>query len=182
MNGVGNDGRGFNENLLHVGRLADHNVVGVHSPSFGIGWDAVRYGAGRFHIATESAQQIGQLWMDFFEKFPKGYVCWTCHSRGVVDTRNALITFPPHLRERITVIAVAPGCFIEKHLCGRIMHLVSTRDVVPCLDLNGMIRCWNSIEFLNPSSMAPTVDHPFMSDTYTVPLQNKYRRFYEDHR
>ena len=91
--------------------------------------------------------------------------------------RNALRTMPKELRDRIYVIAVAPGAYIDAELCGGIVHLVSQRDIVPWSDFAGRLRCRDTIEYLSPDQDAPLFDHGFDSPTYTKPLEKHITRF-----
>lgn len=45
-----------------------------------------------------------------------------CHSQGAVHIRNALIDYSPELRERIIVVAIAPGAYVYKEICASVIH------------------------------------------------------------
>ncbi len=180
LNGIMNTFADFKTSLINFAELTNHNVVGVYSPSFGFFWDAIRYVAARFHIATETVKEIHKVWNQFFDSYPNGYVFCLPHSRGVVDLRNALMTYPPHLRERIFVIAIAPGCFVDEHLCREVFHLVCKGDPVPLFDLTGMLRCSNTIQFLDPVAGAPL--HSVTSEVYKKPSMYLYENLYEKYK
>jgi RHS repeat-associated protein len=166
MNGASNEYKDFQNSLIYLGKLAGYNVSGVHSPSFGFFGDTVRYLAARLHIGTETVKKIRQLWDSFFARCPEGYILWFCHSRGVVDSRNALEGYPVELQRRIKLVPIAPGAFVHKRLCGEVTHLVSTRDVVPWLNPSGMLQCRSTVNFLTPHPNAPVLDHTVISETY----------------
>lgn len=180
-NGIMNNYQTCQENVLHMAKLANHNVTTVHAASYGLGWDLTLAAAGRCGIASEATQSLLETWNNFFDACPNGYVCHTTHSRGAIYTRNALLSYPPHLRERISVVAIAPAAFIEKRLCERVIHFVS-RDIVPFTDPIGMIRNWDTIRFISPSPSASWLDHNSISDTYIPGLQEFYQNCEMEHR
>ncbi len=51
-------------------------------------------------------------------------------------------------------------------------HFVSTfRDIVPLIDIPGMVRSWNTIEWLSAHPDAALLDHSCMSPTYQQRLK-----------
>ncbi len=83
-NGILNDRpRGFRKYI--TSKLANHNMIGVHSPTFGITNDGIRYGLARAGVASETAGEIIKCWSECFKENRNAYICWTCHSRGVVE-------------------------------------------------------------------------------------------------
>ena len=177
---MGNKLKQAHNSQIYLAKLANHNMVWVHSPTYGPFWDGMRYGLGKLNVCTETVKEIKSLWYKYFKDHPDGYISWTCHSRGVLDTRNALKAFPEDLRERIVILAVAPGCFIDKSLCGSVTHLVS-RDLVPGLSPIDMLRCWDTIKFVNPHPKAPVNDHPLLSPTYRPHIRRFYNKFSSDY-
>lgn len=162
--------------FVHLATLANQNFVGVHSATFGPAWDLFRCITGRQRIATETVQKIHEVWYNFFKDNPNGRICWTAHSRGCIDTRNALLSFPKNLRKRISLIAVAPGCFIERFLCRDVRHLVSRGDVIPFTDLEGMLRCAGTIDFVQAGTSLLD-SHTLTSSVYENRLEALYLRY-----
>ena len=182
VNGILTPFKSFANNMFYLSDLYDSNVEGVHSPTFGIRRDLQRYFGGLYYgIATETVVKIQELWQNYFDKNPNGRIFWVCHSRGAVDTRNALINFPEELRNRITILAIAPGAYIDDRLCEKVVHLVSTRDIVPCVDYGGRIRCWHTTKVLKRHPKAPLHDHDFMSPTYVKEIKGQYKEFLDRH-
>ena len=62
-----------------------------------------------------------------------------CHSQGAIHVRNALLDYPPNLRSRIIVVAVAPGAYIYRKSCDTATHyrVRAARDPVPRIDREG---------------------------------------------
>ena len=96
-----------------------------------------------------------------------------CHSQGAIHVRNALLDYPPELRERILVVAIAPAAYIYQETCAKIIHYRAEwwRDFVPRFDRAGARREKNSIITLASDSKASAFDHEFMSPTYQERLR-----------
>lgn len=56
-----------------------------------------------------------------------------CHSAGAIHTNNALSSLPKHLKDRVIVVAVAPGGPVDAANCHKVLPLVSEGDIVPKL-------------------------------------------------
>jgi hypothetical protein len=91
-----------------------------------------------------------------------------CHSQGAIHTRNALLDYPPALRARILVVAIAPGGYIYQQTCAQVVHYraKSWRDYIPWLDKAGANREKNTSIDVTSHAEAPWHDHTFNSPTY----------------
>lgn len=176
VNGNDNNNNSFRRSMIHLASLANHNFIAVHSPTFGLAGDIFRCISGKFRVASETVKKIHDVWYDFFRKNPHGRVCWTAHSRGCIDTRNALLSFPKELRERITIIAVAPACFIEPELCQESYYLVSKGDLIPYTDFSRMIKYQHLIDFV-PADTSMLSSHALTSQVYEPHLERLYQNF-----
>ncbi len=76
------------------------------------------------------------------------------------------MTYPEELRQRIMVVAIAPGAYIDDKYAYQVTHYRSTRDIVPLLDFVGAFRCRDSTVVLKPHPNAPWFDHSINSPTY----------------
>jgi hypothetical protein len=118
-------------------------------------------------INTRPVKLLKQEWEDYFKNCgDDGIIIHYCHSQGAIQTRNALRSLDPELRKRIYVIAVAPAVYIDKDLCGQVVHLVSSRDPVPWIDFMGRMRNKDTIWVLDRHPDASYFDHCFKSPTY----------------
>ena len=91
-----------------------------------------------------------EQWYEFFKNAgPDALFLQIGHSDGCTNIRNGLIDFPEDLRQRIVVLGVAPGSFIDKELCRRVVHLCSHWDPVPKTDMAGMERCRDTIIYVD---------------------------------
>ena len=176
VNGVANNLEDAMNMALHFATLLDHDITFTHAASFGLPLDAVRYTLSRRGFVGEVVKKIHENWDRHFDKNPGKYLFWICHSCGVVDTRNALKAYPPHLRDRIVILALAPGGFIESDLCAAVLHVVSSYDPVPRLDPIGWIRCSHTIEVVKGQGFT---DHLVTHNMYKDATINYYQLFKE---
>ena len=180
LNGVGNGYNDCLESSTHLGILLNHNVMITHSGTFGPFYDYERYLCARFGFTCEITTKIHESWNRYFDKNPDGYIFWVCHSRGAVDTANALATFSEELRQRIVVVAVAPGGLIDPNLCHSVVHLIASEDLVPRLDPYNWSKYSHTFKRVQGSSTFG--DHSFNNEIYADPLAFLYRNFLRDYK
>ncbi|MDP1881207.1 MAG: RHS repeat-associated core domain-containing protein [Parachlamydiaceae bacterium] len=169
-NGMFNEFKEFIKSMEYVSFLTKCNLTGVHSPAYIPGWDFVRTIIAKLGICTETTRKIQECWNNYLNENPNGNIIWVCHSRGAIDTKNALIHFPEELRSRIHVIAVSPGSFIEKNLCGSIKHLVCVGDPVQLFNLHKLGVCWDTIKFIKPNGLD---GHSFQNEIFQDHIQEE---------
>ena len=134
--------------------------------------------------STEPVRLLTQEILDTFEKKEENYqILINCHSQGAIITRNALMQIPPHLRKRVTVVAINPAAYIDRFLCGDVAHFVSSRDwSVPYIDKAGRERCKDTIyevPFKKSSALGLNwlCDHSFLSKTFEERLREVNEEF-----
>lgn len=128
--------------------------------------------------APPAVCKLQEIWNAFFHQAGKNELYLQfCHSEGAILVRNALLDYPDHLREKIIVVAIAPGAYIPREICARPIHYVSTRDVVPRFDRKGRKLCKNTTVILKPHKKAPWFDHSFQSETYKEAIQYEYNEY-----
>jgi hypothetical protein len=114
------------------------------------------------------------MWNNYFERSSAdAFFLMICHSEGAIHVRNALLDYPPELRKRILVVAIAPAAYIYKETCAKVFHYRAKpgRDLIPRIDIPGAERSKNTIVDLDSHSGATIFDHEFMSPTYKEQLQ-----------
>ena len=166
------------ENLDHLSELAGEEIYGFFDPTKGALRDAVEYLA-RLIIpgySNQAKERIKESIMKDYNSNPDKDVLKIAHSRGCLDLRNALRELPPEVRERVCVIAVAPGAYIDDHLCKQVRHLVSPYDLVPRIDFLGRMRCQNTIVTLKPQSIV--TDHCLTSSVYNEDISKLSYNFH----
>jgi len=106
-----------------------------------------------------------------------------CHSQGAIHVRNALLDYPPELRERILIVAIAPAAYIYQETCAKVIHYRAEwwRDFVPRFDRAGAKREKDSIFTLKSHPDASIFDHEFISPTYEKKLAENIASYIDSH-
>ena len=102
------------------------------------------------------------MWNSFFDKSSaNAKFLMICHSQGAIHVRNALLDYPPELRKRIIVVAIAPAAYIYQKTCAKMIHYRAEwwRDFVPRLDRAGARKEKVTIVNLSSHLNAPAFDH-----------------------
>ena len=174
VNGAGNTFEDFKKNIIHLAESTKYNVNGVYCPTFGLRGDEFTYNQSRKnYIAFESTREIQKNVIAFHQSSsPAATILIMPHSRGAVYTRNALLDSSKLIRQKVEILAVAPGGYIDPHLCNRVRHIESSRDCVPYFDYAGRRRCRDTITTLKPHPDADKFDHSFTSPTFTLKTKN----------
>ena len=175
INGVWNDFDGAKESARYLSKLTGgYNIHGVYNATHGKSVDILECNIGLKYIATEPVRQLHKMWNSFFDRSSaKAKFLMICHSQGAIHVRNALLDYPPELRERILVVAIAPGGYIYQETCAQVIHYRTElcRDFISHLDRSGAEREKKTIVTLQSHPCADLFDHEFMSRTYKLTLQ-----------
>ena len=132
-------------------------------------------------IATEPVKMIHETWNRVFSKNKNARILQICHSQGAINVRNALLSYDPALRLQIDVVAIAPGGYIYSDTCGSVHHyrVPIYRDIVPYLDVAGLIRERHTTTTLKPHKDARWYDHTITSPTYQDVIKDHINKFKE---
>ncbi len=169
INGIMNTLKDAHATARALSEMAsDHYVNFVYNQSRGFIADIARcFFELYFYMQTRAVKNQQKAWDAYFTvASPEAFLYHECHSEGAIITRNALMTYPEELRQRIMVVAIAPGAYIDKKYAYQVTHYRSTRDIVPLLDFVGAFRCRDSTVVLKPHPNAPWLDHSINSPTY----------------
>ena len=182
INGVWNDFEAAKDNAQYLSKLAGgYNVHAVYNATHGTCADLKECRMGLNYIATDPVRLLRKMWNSFFEKSSAdAKFLMVCHSQGSIHVRNALLDFPPELRERIVVIAIAPAAYIYQKTCAQVINYRNasiTRDFVPRIDKNGAEREQETIIELISHPDASRFDHEFQSLTYQDALIRRLNGF-----
>lgn len=172
------------ERAIRCGRTisnlgGDFNVYVVYNPTHGFWGDLTKCFFELFQFkVTAPVKKLHEKWNYFFENAPSDAICLQfCHSQGAIQVRNALLCYPPELRKRIDIVAIAPAAYISEDICHRIYHYVSRRDIVPKIDRSGKKRCENTIVVLTPHPKAAFFDHHFLSPTFRPAIAHHLKQY-----
>lgn len=181
INGVWNNFDGSRASTRYLSTIAaGFNIHAVYNPTHGYFTDLFECFLGSNFIATNPVRQLHKMWDSFFEKrSASAKFLMICHSQGATHVRNALLDYPPELRERILVVAIAPASYIYKETCAQVIHYRAEwhRDLVPRIDFAGAQREKESVVTLSSDPNASLFDHEFMSPTYKERLQEHIRHY-----
>jgi hypothetical protein len=113
-----------------------HAMHCVYAAGQGV-WDLPSAALGQnLHLLPQGRLLI-QRWTEFFARAePQDKYLQICVSRGAIDVAAALAALPHELKQRIIVIAIAPGYLIEQGSCYKMINLVIKEDSVPYLAPN----------------------------------------------
>ena len=183
VNGMDNDFETARASAEYLSRLAGgYCVHSVYNATHGRRTDLIECNMGLNYIATEPVRLIHQMWNSFFDRSSAtAKFLMVCHSQGAIHVRNALLDYPPELRERIIVVAIAPGGYIYQESCIQVTHYRNAskwRDPVPRIDKKGAARSKETIVDIASHSDAGLHDHRFLSPTYYDALKNETRKFW----
>ncbi len=180
INGIWNGSKGSKECAEYVSKLSGgYNIDYVYNATHG-DKDIPECILGLFYIATEPVRQLKNMWNNFFEKSSaNAKYLMICHSQGAIHVRNALLDYPPELRERILVVAIAPAAYIYQDTCAKVVHYRAEwwRDFVPRFDRAGARREKDTIFNLASHPSAAFFDHDFMSPTYHMILKENIQYY-----
>jgi Protein of unknown function (DUF687) len=183
INGIWNVAKGSKESVEYLSRLSGgYNIHAVFSATHGTCVDLKECKKGLSYIATEPVRQLYKMWNSFFEKSSaNAKFLMICHSQGAIHVRNALLDYPPELRERILVVAIAPAAYIYQETCAKVIHYRAEwwRDFIPRFDRAGAKREKDSVVTLRSHPDAAAFDHEFMSPTYQERLQRQLIHYIE---
>ncbi len=112
----------------------EEEIQWVYNRSHGFFADLVRSFLYMLGYAPETSSLLRQQWDEFDQKNadkPDAKFLQFCHSQGAIHVKNALASAPPHIRDRIIVVAIAPATIVPKHLCFQSFNYSSELDIVP---------------------------------------------------
>ena len=144
--------------------------------------DILECGLGGRGIHTPPVQLLKNQWNHFiathkpWEKFLQ-----ICHSGGALHVKNALMTSPESVRQRIIVLAIAPAAIVPKKLCFQSYNYISRRDFVTHLDVKGKLKYGNQLQILEPHPDANFWDHELLSPTFKDTIDRHINDYIENY-
>lgn len=184
INGIDNSFVEAKKSAMYISKLTGgYNVHAVYNATHDMAVDLRESQIGLNYIATEPVRQLHKMWNSFFDKSSaKAKFLMICHSQGAIHVRNALLDYPTELRERILVVAIAPGGYIYQETCAQVIHYRAEwwRDFVPRFDKAGARREKDKIVDLSSHVDASFHDHEFMSPTYKRELRKHITNYIKE--
>ena len=184
INGIWNRYGGARESAIYISDLCGgYNVHGVYGAvQFPPGGELLSGLLALAYIDTGRMKPLCALWDAHFKNHPDGYILHICHSRGAIDTRNALLIYPEELRKRIIVVAIAPAGYIYSETCARVTHYRADSplsDPVPYIDGIGAMRERHTIVNLPPHPDSGWLAHGVTNILYRDYIEYEFAQFNE---
>lgn len=157
-----------------------HNVHYVYNPTIGFTGDAILTLLSKLNLESLAVKMIKDEWTNYFENSPSNsIIVRTPHSGDATLTKLALETFSEEYRKRIHIIAVAPSAFISPDLCGSVIHICNTRDIVPQLFALPQAKAAGQLDTFKMIDSKKWVEfgggHSFLNPGYTEILADTLR-------
>lgn len=199
INGMQNEKWEAVSSAEHLTRLIGGlNVEATYNSSHGIGGDIAEiFACNYWGNSPNTSKILLETWTDFHtqnkEKPNQKYLQY-CHSQGAIHVKNALLRAPQEIRNRIIVVAIAPGDIVPKKMCYDSFNYASKRDIVHLGRMShsfffkgGLVSksFWNAVEehkeliLLDPHPDAPLFDHSWQSPTFIQKIREQAEVYIE---
>jgi hypothetical protein len=170
------------------------NLEWVYNPTHGKILDPCEAVFLNYFGFSSTAEQLVDKWTRFHEDNedrPHAKYLQICHSKGAMDVIIGLERVPKEIRDRVIVVAIAPGEVVPRELCYQSFNYASEKDLVHggkialalalqalTIPLNGngkgvssefleiAIKNHEQLILLKPHPNAQGLDHEFESPTY----------------
>ena len=149
--------------------------------------------------SPNTARLLIEAWGHFHEYHrnnPSKKILQPCHSQGAIHVYNALLQSPQEIRDRVIVIAIAPGKVVPKTLCHASYNYASKRDFLHCGEIlyfnepgtnefgvsehvTKILEHYEQLILLDPHPKAIGIDHHFQSPTFKEKLREHLQRYIE---
>jgi RHS repeat-associated protein len=190
INGINNTNQQSRESAWQLSQYAQGaKVYGTYNATnlrgilpFSFVADVLECGVGYVGFHTPPVQLLKNQWNHFIATHAQEAKFFQpCHSGGALHVKNALLTSPESVRQRIIVLALAPAVIVPQKLCFRSYNYISKRDFVTHLDVIGKLRYGNELKILEPHPEASFWDHEFLSPTFKDPIQRHIADYIENY-
>lgn len=194
INGMNNSYEEAIDHGLYLHDLSSGmEINGVFAHSNGPILDFLKANFLTYHgFSDRAVELLINQWTQFNENNkdnPHAKILHICHSRGAMQTKNALQRSSEEVRRRVIAIAIAGSAVILKKLCYDSYNFISRRDIVPLGEtVIGLLRSGSlddeeraellkelgenrqELIILEPHPEAKGLDHGFRSKTYEPDL------------
>jgi hypothetical protein len=149
--------------------------------------------------SPNTARLLIEAWTHFHtyhQDNPSKKILQPCHSQGAIHVYNALLQSPQEIRDRVLVIAIAPGKVVPTTICYDSYNYVSKKDFLHCgeilffnepaTDERGLsehvvktLEHYEQLILLDPDPNAVGIDHYFQSLTFKAKLTEHLQKYIE---
>ena len=182
-NGINTTQDQFLENTEWLSRSSQGTKIhGTYNATNSLPVDVAECALGHIGIHAPPVQLLKNRWNHQIATFgPDAKFLEIVHSGGADHLKNALLSSPESVRQRIIVLAIAPSVIIPRKLCYSSDNYISRRDFVTHLDVFGEMRYGSEVHILEPHPNANFWDHDFLSPTFEEPLKRHIRNYIDDY-
>ncbi|MGB7127856.1 MAG: hypothetical protein WBD50_02040 [Candidatus Rhabdochlamydia sp.] len=157
-------------------------IHAIHNMTHFLVTDVLECAVGHIGFHTPPVQLLKNKWNRLIASHgPQAKFLEICHSGGAIHLKNALLTSPESVRQRIIALAIAPAAIIPRRLCFESFNYISKNDFVTHLDILGKRRYGNELHVLEPHPKAKGWDHEFLSPTFTETIQDHINNYLENY-
>ena len=183
INGINNSIAEAQGHALMLSRYAQGaKIQGIYNASHHVSMDVVECIAGQCGAQMAPVQLLKNQWNHFISTHTShSKFLQICHSGGAIHVKNALLTSPESVRQRIIALAIAPAAIIPKRLCYKTDNYISRRDFVTHLDVFGKIKFGSELHILEPHPNANLWDHEFVSPTFERILKDRIQNYIDNY-
>lgn len=181
--------------------IPNQSIDWVYNRTHGSVSDTVEiFGLNYPGISPNTSDLLIENWTKFHKDNkdrPNAKFLQFCYSQGSMHTKNALTEVPKEIRNRIIVIAIAPGKIVPEDLCFKSFNYASKNDIVHYGELlfaglidisrfglsNSLILALEKhkqLVLLEPHPDAKGIDHDFQSPTFKEVIEYHIKE-YIDH-
>lgn len=167
----------FGESLKYTSDLlGGYRIQGTYNATIDRPWDLFECLLGFCGQATQPAKLQVDRWKDILSKDPNHQIMHICHSQGVLNTELSLRFVGKDLAKRIHIVALAPAKYIDRNLCGSVVHFAIPSDYIPKLDWKGKIMAKEQNTFRELDE--PTIEdsHSFRNDQFANVLRSSLNK------
>ena len=79
------------------------------------------------------------------------------------------------------MVAIAPGCYIDRDLCHDVKHYLTRGDLVTYLDMWGRVKYREDVVVLDSHKWHGLGDHAFQSTTYEQVIIDRTKGYIKQH-
>lgn len=176
INGINNTKDEALQSALYLSKLGGGVNIHVNYNSTG---GIVDFGECTLNLLlgalTEPCILLKNTLLDWARTAPKDARFYLiAHSQGCIQSRNSLETLSPEVSQRVHVLAIAPGAFLDRKYCGSVHHYIVPfyRDIVPCFDVANRFIHKNNMTVLPSAPNTPIFDHTILSPTYVKTISD----------
>jgi hypothetical protein len=201
INGMNNTYEAAMSNAEYIRSLTPNNmsINGIYSQTNGPILDGIETVFLNYAGSSPVIELLRSEWTEFHEKNlhrPNAKILHICHSRGSIDTCNALEGLPRIVQNRVIAISIASAKYISKEICYESYNYASEKDIIPLTDLilgslyasalgekeqtERLITIWENqrkLIYLKPCEDESIFDHKLKSKTFIQKIEEHLKDY-----